>query len=225
MRSPCPSAGSPRAAPLPRGASTSARGRSPSAASQTTGSPISSPSASRATISSTATGGSCPRSLKPLRLPLQQALLGHLGEQALERDAVAALEREGARDLALAGLGAGGAHDSRGWLACLAVPLRGGLLWVCGAPSWRVLKLLRRLAGSARGLALPLGLGACGFRLGGILTLPALRRGAASSAFLAGLAGAGPWPWRDLWQRARRSARRPGPWSARPAPCPAAAWR
>ena len=49
MRSPCPSAGA--AAPRARaGSNTSARGLSPSARSQTAGSAISSPSASRATI-------------------------------------------------------------------------------------------------------------------------------------------------------------------------------
>ena len=55
-------------------------------------------------------GGQLPALLEALAVAGEQALLGHLGEQGLERDAVAALDAEGARDLALAGLGGGGAQ-------------------------------------------------------------------------------------------------------------------
>ena len=217
MRSPWPSAGSP-SAPEPRGASTSTRGRSPSAASQTAGSAISSPSASRATISSTATGGSLPRSLKPLRLPREQALVGHLGEQALEGDAVAALDREGARDLALAGLGAGGAQIVEDVFLAGQPRARRASLGLRGTAS-RVLCLLRSLARAGRlglGLALRLRLGLRPWAVGLAASL-GLGLGASCRG--------GPSAWRAPWRRARRSAARPRPWSARPAPWRAAAWR
>ena len=115
MRSPCPSAGSPRApgraAPAraragarPRPRPTRQARRSARHRRRGRRSPARRPAAA------------CPRSLKPLRLPRSRPSSRHLGEQALEGDAVAALDGEGARDLALAGLGAGSAHEVEDFL-------------------------------------------------------------------------------------------------------------
>src|SRR5581483_10276244 len=49
--------------------------------------------------------------LEALAVAGEQALLGHLSQQALERGAIAALDGKGTRDLALAGLGARVAHE------------------------------------------------------------------------------------------------------------------
>ena len=54
--------------------------------------------------------GQVPALLEALAVAAQQALLRHLGEQALEGNAVAALDGEGARDLAFPRLDPGGAH-------------------------------------------------------------------------------------------------------------------
>ena len=70
---------------------------------------MNSPSGSRPVISSTVTGGSTPGLVQLAARAGDQPVIGHVAQQRLERDAVAALDAEGTRDLALAGVaGRGG---------------------------------------------------------------------------------------------------------------------
>ena len=123
--------------------------------SQTAGSPINSPSASRATISSTATGGILPRSLKPLRLPLSRPSSAISVSSCFSATRSLPCDRERARNLALARRDArildeledlvlGGQPRAAGFLrfaghrACVPTPrLRGcrRLSWPCLSPS------------------------------------------------------------------------------------------
>ena len=186
------------------------RGAGPCSSSQVAGRAMNSPSASRPVISSTVTGG---QRAGPRQLAARagdQPVIGHVAQQLFQGDAVAALDAEGARDLALAGLRRSTVSQKvenfllGGKLArrrCLA----GGCLLLFGQPSWFC---------HGRRLACRL--------LGGLLVFRALARGFLRRLLAAAFFAAS---WRrflrgflgrlllrpDPWRRARRSARPPPP--------------